>query len=726
MNLERAFRLSSILLAVVGFTGLFLTGELPLGLAVLGFAALAVSLAGLAGRGSRWIVTRLSRKGWNVLMVVAFLGFWMDLFVISRDILPAAVHFLVFLMVQKLFNLQQRKDFLHLYAISFLELLAAAALTMELWYAVVFITYLFAAIWTLLLYHLRNEAEEVRAAGASPERTADPASAPGPVTAGFFWTTNGIAVGAFCLTLAIFFVIPRVGAGFFQKNRIDLIKTSGFSEKVDLGVIGSVKLDPTVVMRVEFPDQKGPVAERLRLYFRGVGYDYYDGRAWANSHPRRRVLTRTPEGVFKVSAQQPLRAEITGLRQEVLIEALDTAVLFGASFVDSVKAVFPALQVIQADGLGGLYLAYQPSARFQYSVVSIPERLLEEEKAAASLAYPAAVRESYLQVPDVSPRVAELAREVTRESRTAYETALAVERHLRQNYRYSLDVGTDASDSPIEDFLFARKTGYCEHYATAMVVLLRTLGIPARLVTGFLPGEWNDFGNYYTIRQRDAHAWVEVFFPRSGWITFDPTPSVAAAALNPLLAKAVKIVDSIRLKWDRYVVQYSFRDQMAAVQSIRERSDKVRAQATGLLAPVFRWAGSIRTASADFVRAYGGTIAIGLVACVAGIALVMAVMVRGRRGPWRHAGHRTAHQVAAVQLYGRMLQFLESRGVRKAPGATPLEFARLVAREWREAGRFVEPLTDLYCRVRFGQAPLSSEEFKMADDLLDGLRAARR
>lgn len=726
MNLERAFRLSSILLAVVGFTGLFLTGELPLGLVAIGFAALAVSLAGVGGWGNQWIVTRLSRKGWNVLMIVAFLGFCLDLFLISGDILPAAVHFLIFLMVHKLFNLQHRKDFLHLYAISFLELLAAAALTMELWYAVVFIAYLFAAIWTLLLYHLRNEAEEARAASASAERIVDPASAPGPVTAGFFWTTNGIAVGAFCLTLAIFFVIPRVGAGFFQKNRVDLIKTSGFSEKVDLGVIGSVKLDPTVVMRVEFPDQKGPVAERLRLYFRGVGYDYYDGRAWANSHPRRRVLTRTPEGIFKVSAQQLLREETAGLRQEILIEALDTAVLFGASFVDSVKAVFPALHVIQADGLGGLYLAYQPSARFQYTVVSIPERLLEEEKAAASLTYPAAVRENYLQVPDVSPRVADLAREVTRKSRTPHEMAQAVERHLRQDYQYSLDAGTDASDSPLEEFLFTRKTGYCEHYATAMVVMLRTLGIPARLVTGFLPGEWNDFGNYYTVRQRDAHAWVEVFFPRSGWITFDPTPSVAAAAPNPLLAKTIKVVDAIRLKWDRYVVQYSFRDQMAAVQSVRERSDKVRAQAAGILAAVTRWTGAVRTASADFIRTYGWTIAVGLASGLVGLALVMAVMIRGRRGLWRHAGYRTTQQVAAVQLYGRMLRLLESRGVRKAPGATPLEFARLVAREWRDAGRFVEPLTDLYCRVRFGQAPLSSEEFQKADDLLSGLRAARR
>jgi len=727
MNLDRAFRLSSILLAVVGFTGLVFTGELPVVLVVLGLAALAVSLAGSSERASRVVVMRLSRRGWNVLLIAAFLGFWLDLLLISRDILPAAVHFLVFLMVYKLFNLQHSKDFLHLYAISFLELLAAAALTMELWYAAVFIAYLFGAIWTLLLYHLRNEAEEARAAGRSSARFQDPASTPGPVTARLFWTTNGVAVGAFCLTLGIFFIIPRVGAGFFQKNRVDLIRTSGFSEKVDLGVIGSVKLDPTVVMRIEFPDQKGPVAERLRLYFRGVAYDRYDGQAWANTFPRRHSVTKTPEGFFKVSAQKQAGSESAGLRQEILIEALDTTVVFGASFVDSVKLNFPVFQVVQMDRLGGLYLAYPPSNRFQYSVVSTPDRLLEADRAAPALSYPTAVRDMFLQLPDMSPRVAELAREVTSKSRTPYDMAKAIEQHLQLNYQYSLDVGSDAPVSPVEDFLFTRKTGYCEHYATAMVVMLRALGIPARLVTGFLPGEWNDFGNYYTVRQRDAHAWVEVFYPRSGWVTFDPTPSVAGAASIPFWTKAGKIVDSVRLRWDRYVIQYSFRDQMAAVQSIRERSDTVRAQATGFLASMSRWAGDIRTASAEFVRAYGWTIVGGLAVCVVAVALVLAVMIRWRRGNgWRQRGVQTAHQVAAVRLYSRMLQVLESRGVGKAPGATPLEFSRLVAREWRDAGRFVEPLTDLYCRVRFGQAPLSSEEFKEADDLLVGLRSVRR
>jgi hypothetical protein len=173
-----------------------------------------------------------------------------------------------------------------------------------------------------------------------------------------------------------------------------LIRTSGFSETVDLGGIGAIKLDPTVVMRVEFPDQQGPVKDAL--YFRGAAYDTYDGRSWANRSAIRRTLDRTPDGVFLLSTPEAAAvAESNGLRQEILIEALDTTVLFGASFIETIKGGFPAVQV---DGVGGLSLPSPTSARFQYSVRSIPNRLRESDRTAA------AVSARFLQLPDMSPR----------------------------------------------------------------------------------------------------------------------------------------------------------------------------------------------------------------------------------------------------------------------------------------------------------------------------------
>ncbi|MBK9110375.1 MAG: transglutaminase domain-containing protein [Nitrospira sp.] len=138
------------------------------------------------------------------------------------------------------------------------------------------------------------------------------------------------------------------------------------------------------------------------------------------------------------------------------------------------------------------------------------------------------------------------------------------------NYRYNLDVPSLQSAHPLEDFLLTRKTGYCEHYATAMVVLLRATGIPARLVTGFLATEWNEFSRYYTVRQRDAHAWVEVYFPRSGWITMDPTPPAPENIGQTWWQSADRVMDSVRLQWDRLFVHFSANDQLTVVQGIRE------------------------------------------------------------------------------------------------------------------------------------------------------------
>src|SRR5256714_4047533 len=211
--------------------------------------------------------------------------------------------------------------------------------------------------------------------------------------------------------------------------------------------------------------------------------------------------------------------------------------------------------------MGGFYLPFPPATRFQYTVISIPEIFRKADRDAASTEYPAFIKEQYLQLPSLSPEVRDLAQKVTLASVTTSGKVRVIEQFLKQTYRYSLDAETAIQKSPIEEFLFIRKTGYCEHYATAMVVMLRTVGIPARLVTGFLATEWNEFGGYFTVRQRDAHAWVEVYFPDSGWMTMDPTPTVSAAVTSTRWEPLSQLGESLRLKWDRLFVHYSAKDQ---------------------------------------------------------------------------------------------------------------------------------------------------------------------
>ncbi len=728
MKLDQAFRLSSILLATAAFCGLTLATGLSVWILALGGIALVARLFQLGWCREEWgnSFINLSPAAWNTLLVLSFAGFWIDLLWISQDLLPAGVHFLIALLVNKLFNLHQRRDFLHLYAISLMAIVASAALTTEVWYATVFFAYLLTAVWTLLLYHLTKETEE--AGSATPPRIGATWSlrADGRITPRFFWTTNAIAMVAFCLTLAIFFAIPRIGAGFFHKGRPDGLKTSGFSERVDLGVLGSIKQDTSIVMRVELADQLRPVTNRL--YLRGVAYDRYNGRSWSNSFAYRRILHESSPGTFLVpgslgqSTQHGLQRE--GLQQNILLEPLDTAVLFSAPFPNSITGEFLA---VQGDVMGALYLPSPPATRVEYTVVSRTNQLTDEDKEATRFVYPDFIRTHFLQLPPIDPQVTELAAHVTEQAETPYKKMIAIKRHLLEQYRYSLDVGSPLSAKPLEDFLFRRKTGYCEHYATAMVVLLRAVGVPARLVTGFLASEWNDFGNYYTVRQKDAHAWVEVFFPHSGWITADPTPTIGESAPDPWWHSIGRVMDSVRLRWDRLIVQYSVSDQLAVVQGIRESSESFRAKISLSFAGWLNPLSNAMTRLGRLVQQSNRGQLITLLALVTlggtFFVLVIRQMTRSRRG---NSAELPAGQREAIQLYKRMVDLLSTHGLTKPTSTAPIEFAQRVRRQRHDVGLLVETLTQFYCRVRFGKIPLTPEELARADQLLAQLRTVLR
>jgi hypothetical protein len=314
-----------------------------------------------------------------------------------------------------------------------------------------------------------------------------------------------------------------------------------------------------------------------------------------------------------------------------------------------------------------------------------------------------------------SQQVADLAHRVIQQATTPFGQTLAIQQHLLENYRYSLEADTATLSHPLEEFLFTRKTGYCEHYATAMVVMLRTVGIPARLVTGFLATEWNEFGGYFTVRQRDAHAWVEVYFPRSGWITMDPTPTVSAAVATSRWDSLSRLGESFQLQWDRLFVRYSAKDQLAVVHGVREGGDALRER-------VSRWVSSLSTPISQVLNGLTRmtrTFQPGMLGLITGVMVVgMALLLlnlRDRIGLWATTHLPTSHpQLAIVQLYSRMLRTLERHGVSKPSAATPGEFARLVEQEWKAAGPMVVDVTALYHQGRFSRTPLTSGELSRA------------
>jgi len=721
VDFNRAFRLSSLLLAAIALAGLVLAHTVPLWLSLPIAVIFTVTLR-QEWMGKRTLLPETDRAPlgglWNVLVVAAFGLFLVDLAAISRDLLSAGIRFLVMLLGVKLCTLRQARDYRHLHALSLMAILASAALTTEVWYLWIFLLYLLGAVWTLLLHHLTSQA----AAAAGGSGSSVPAPFPSRINHRFFWLTNVMALVTFVLTLAIFFVLPRIGVGMLQKSRGEGLKTTGFSERVDLGTIGSIKQDPQIVMRVELPDQTS--SKRDRLYLRGLAYDRYDGRAWNTSTFSRRTLAPIGDNTFAVPPGGRSRSvRLTDpLQQDILLEALDTTVLFAAPFAESISG---DLGTVQVDHMGGLRMPFHYSSRIRYSVVSREPQLGLDERAETD--YPRFVQDRYLQTPPFASRVAALARDVSHAASTPLAKVTAIHQHLLQTYRYSLDVGSIRTPSPVEDFLFERKTGYCEHYATAMVMLLRSIGIPARLVTGFLATEWNEFGGYFTVRQRDAHAWVEVYFPRSGWITFDPTPPSGTAFVPSRWEVLQRLGESLRLHWDRLFIRYSARDQLAVVQGMRENSEALREQlgtwVSALTAPLRRLSATIAQLTQVAMSGVAGVvIAAGIVALS-----ILLLLIRDRIALWATT-HLSASRkpTAIIHLYHRMLRMLARQGVAKSPSSTPQEFVRLVSRERKAAGAVVAAVTDLYYQGRYGGRTIPQGELLRAAEQLGRLPALLR
>lgn len=729
MFLSQALHLTSILLASASFIGLTLGAGLPEWLAALtGATLIAVLLRNMGMTPVDRLTTQMpvSAIGWNLIVLGGFVGFWIDLLWVSGELLPAGLHFLMILMVIKLFNLRLRRDYLHLYAISLVAMLASGSLTTDLWFFPIFSIYLLAGVWTLLLFQL-TKASEVSADTWMPVPIRDENHEENHrVSPRLFWIANGLAFGAFLITVVIFFTIPRVNAGIYQKGFGQNLRMSGFSDKVNLGAIGSIKRDPSIVMRVELP--RSPLHDARPLYIRGVSFDQYDGKVWTNQLSYRRNLIEESPGTFTFRGKRTVSRSQLGeaMQQKILLEPLDTPVLFAAPFIESVTGMFPSLFF---DATGAVYLPFPSSSRIEYTVVSRATVLVPADLGSEPGPYPEWVVRQYLQLPLQSDRITALAGEVTQKHYRPYEKATAIQAYLTRHYRYSLDAPLAEQRQPLEEFLFARKTGYCEHYATAMVIMLRTVGVPARLVTGFMATEWNEYGNYYVVRQQDAHAWVEVYLPHSGWIKMDPTPTEENPAAGGSVWKVLgPIVDNIKLQWNRLFVQYSAADQLAVVRELKAEGMSVRNKALDSMTLLF---GAFLAVLSGIVPRDVSQVRIGFLGELLGVAVISLATLfwLRRRRPWVAWSlwkKGQGHELVIAQYYRRMRTYLTGQGFSNSTAIAPLELVEITRARWTEAHTAVASITEVYCRTRFGHMPLTPEDLKHTEDQLRHLLELRK
>jgi hypothetical protein len=348
--------------------------------------------------------------------------------------------------------------------------------------------------------------------------------------------------------------------------------------------------------------------------------------------------------------------------------------------------------------------------------------ITREEQLARPLeetALPEAFRRRYLQLPDLSPSISRLAQEVTQTQSSPVEKALAIEYFLRENYGYSLANQSASADDPLYDFLFETKVGHCEYFATAQAILMRSVGIPARVVNGFHLGELNQFNDYFIVRQSDAHSWVEGYFPGLGWVEFDSTPANTSATQTVALSRWFgQFLDAIDMYWTE-VITYNRVKQIGFFRSLSYniRSSLTRISQISLELDEFaklKWLEDLKNWDAS-------TVIYVVLGCL--VVAAFGIFHRYRRYVrvlWKQWFFQQASSKIAPEYYLEMLALLRRKGHVKKPAETPNEFVERIQVDLDS----LEPafITQLYYRNRFGHFPLGSSDLSQLYGWLKELR----
>jgi protein-glutamine gamma-glutamyltransferase len=713
-TIDHFFDVSLYLLVLTGFVTLVSSGGLDLPAALMAGAALAFRGFLLVQRK-----TVVLPEAWTTPLTLGYFAFFAaDYFLVSRSFLASTVHLALFGVVVRMFSLRRERDHLMLAILAFLMVLASAVLTVDSVFLFCFAGFMLMAVATFVLMEMRRSA---RAATTGARPSSDPQERRLAI-----WLVR-LAPSLMLIILAgsaaLFFVLPRMSAGYLGAYSFGTDFSTGFSDHVQLGQIGQIQQSNSVVMHIQID---GDTDGHHDLYWRGTALSIFDGHGWSN--PRQQFIldkqssddfeipslgsasawTRpTPAGAVAISAREKI------IHYRVLMEPIGTNVFFLAPWARRVRGNYRLLSADSGAAVRDLDSGH-PVTRYEAeSDIGTPPR---EELRASGNDYPPEVVPAYLQLPALDPRVRSLATQIAGSSANNFDQAAAVEKYLRTHYGYTLQLPRTSTSDPLANFLFERRQGHCEYFASAMTVMLRTLGIPARVVNGFRSDEFNDLTANYVVRAKDAHAWVEAFFPGYGWQTFDPTPAGNAGTPQGW-GRVALYVDAGASFWREWVVSYDSSHQYILGQTALNETHDVwerlrifaRQHYTAMLEWARRsavWAQRSSRRSPEQWLGWAVGLALGL------ILLLLVVAFRERLAPmlrpiWINRRRGRLPQQAAALWYERMLHLLTRRGIPKPRTNTPREFVSDIKNPaLRER---VADFTEAYESARFGDSSVDAD-----------------
>ena len=549
MDISKHLSIFAHLLALLGFFTIALTSNYHVFTISIYTGILFLSLFyDLSGRG-HVLGSTLN----NVLSMFFIAYLILNVVLFGGEIFSVLIHFILFIQIIKLLDKKEARDYGQIMLISFFQILAGAAITTSISYGLFLLVFIFFSAVAIILFNFNNEINET----SKKPTNANIKYFPFLSSVGVIW------IIIILFSASIFLLIPRLKGNYLSGIflRKELIRT-GFSSEVELGRVGEIKMDSSPVMRVKFLNiDKDDLPNEI--YWRGVALDYFDGKLWSQTKEfSTKKFWKKHNGLIVVNEENNKNLA----KQEIIIQPIDTDVMFSAN-----KPV--AFQNVPYNRITSVNDSYYHDGVFSKNTkyTAYADLFKPTPRMLNGIDYnvPESIRNLYASRFSISNRVRKLARELYNPLGTVYENVVNVRDYLREQMSYTRVLDNNENIAPLDHFLFENREGHCEYFASSMVVLLREMGIPSRLVTGFLSGEFNDLGEYFLVRESDAHAWVEVYFPEYGWISFDPTPSDDSYKIP--VNFFISSFEYMRYRWNRYIVDFDRKDQNRIFISLRNQ-----------------------------------------------------------------------------------------------------------------------------------------------------------
>jgi len=743
----------------------------------------------------------------NILaLVIVYVAYYQFTAQQGHEKLFAIANLLVYLQAIVFFQEKNPRIYWHLVMLSLLQVVVAAALNYSLLSGILMVAYLFVGLATMTLFFAYREklrylpAGEMldeQAAAGKPALRRWPLKRQGlhfpgayagnletEVTSRRVWPYAArIGIFTLALTVLLFLVLPRFASTPWQSTIVEPRRVVGFSQEVKLGELGTTVENPQIVMRLSLFDHD--TGEPIQLVepplLRGSILTHYSNGQWKQPE----IGSGNPQPLPEApDPSELIRRRGRVVRQQIVLEPLNENVVFG---------IYPVFrgqdsQKVKFDGRSRHMTRSRADQERQLSFELLTTGLHSSGSGYAQSLFTPSPRlhrstlRELLQMPratdgtDPLSGLRQLSEQVVGDARAEQDPvrmAAALEVHLQRSgdFTYSLNPPSEEQGQRqqgvdhIEDFVTRSKQGHCEYFASALTLMLRSQGIPARMVVGYKVGEWNSLGEFYVVRQRNAHTWVEAYirpaqlpsevagqtvsrerFPNGAWLRLDPTAGSAEEeeiAGGGIFAQAGQMLDYLEMLWITHVVGLSAQQQQELVYDpVKELWDRMMPEEEGEASarPQTVW-GQLRASLSNalmWMRGNwfswrGAAVAALVTFLVAGFAWVIRYSVQQWR-LWRQKHRRYSHkrQRHEVEFFKRFESLLAGRGIVRAENQTQREFASAAGGQLAESGGVKQiaslprSIAESFYRVRFGGQPLTAAEAVRVESALRELEAALR